>query len=266
MSVLLVILTQDIQVYAEILLGWTGSGGGYEPPEGDIRAADYFATASDGVRIHFRRWEPLGPPQTPIRTAILHHGNAGTMSRYRAIPNWLTSLGIATYVYDYRGYGLSTGFPSERGLYRDAEAIWAEARSRDNATPETTLTFAHSLGSGPASYLAEKYNFNVLITAAAYTSIPDRAALHPLFGALAPFVWTSFPTAERVSNLTDTCLIVLHAANDQSMPRWMADKLVRSYKGNRPALFAEDPQSSHGSIASRVPILAAPLLKQCFDK
>jgi len=89
------------------------------------------------------------------------------------------SQGIVTYGYDYRGYGISTGWPNEGGIYRDVEAIWRQVQSREQATRETTLAFSHSLGGGPSSYVAEKYNLAILMTAATYISVPDGAALHP---------------------------------------------------------------------------------------
>ena len=261
--ILVLILTQDLQIYAELLLKFSGQSGPYNPPKPGGNAADFFAETADGARIHFRRWTPTAPPQSRLRAAILSQGNAGTMDDYHTIPKWLAAKGIATYVYDYRGYGLSTGWPTEQGIYRDAEAIWRQAQSRDRATPETTLVFGHSLGGGPSSYLAEKYNLAVLITAATYTRVPDRAALHPFFGRLAPFVWTNFPTRERISRLKDTCLIVLHAHNDDTMPFAMSRQLVNAYKGSNRAFFAEHPTAGHAGIIGLVPQLADPLLAKC---
>jgi len=257
------VLTQDLQIYAELLFKLTGQSNAYHPPRAEDNAADFFVPTGDGVRVHFRRWAPVGNRQTPLRAAILSHGNAGTMDDFRTIPKWLAAKGIATYVYDYRGYGLSTGWPTERGIYQDAEAIWRQAQSRDRATPETTLVFGHSLGGGPSSYLAEKYNLAVLMTAATYTSVPERAALHPLFGRLAPFIWTNFPNRERIGRLKDTCLIVIHARNDDTIPFSMARQLVDAYKGRSRALFAEHPAAGHAGIIGLVPQLADPLLGQC---
>lgn len=263
LPVLLVILTQDFQIFAELTHKLTGHSGPYNPPPPGSNAADFFTTTEDGYRIHFRRWAPASPAQSSLRVAILSHGNAGTMDDYHTIPKWLAAKGIATYVYDYRGYGLSNGWPSERGLYKDIDAIWAEAVRRDQATPKTTLAFGHSLGAGPASYLAEKLQLAVLLTAATYTSVPERVALHPLFGALAPFVWTRFPNRDRIANLNNTCLIVLHAGQDESMPLSMSRSLLSSYKGSNRALFAAHPTATHASIVSLVPNLAEPLLPQC---
>jgi fermentation-respiration switch protein FrsA (DUF1100 family) len=261
--VLLLILTQDLQIYAELIHRFSGQSSAYTPPKPGSNAADFFAETADGAKIHFRRWQAMVPPQTRIRTAILSHGNAGTMDGYHTIPKWLTAKGITTYVYDYRGYGLSTGWPSERGIYQDVESIWREAITRDQATPGATLVFGHSLGGGPSTYLAEKYNLAVLITAGTYTSVPERAALHPLFGRLAPFVWTRFPNRDRISRLKDTCLIVLHGRTDDTMPGPMARELYTAYKGANRAQFAEHPTAGHGDIISFVPELADPLLTAC---
>lgn len=259
----LLILTQDFQIFAELTHRLAGTTGPYDPPKPADNATDHFATTSDNQRIHFRRWAPAPSVQNPLKTAILSHGNAGTMDDYVTIPRWLAAQGIATYVYDYRGYGLSTGWPSESGIYRDAEAIWAEAQQRDRATPQTTLVFGHSLGGGPSAYLAEKYNMSVLMTAATYTSVPDRAARHPFFGFLAPFVWTNFPNRDRIAKLRETCLIVLHAHNDDGMTVEMAHQLTSAYKGTNRALFAEHPTANHADIIKFVPQLASPLLPQC---
>lgn len=260
---LFVILTQDFQIYPEIPLRLTGHAGPYVQPPADANAVDYFLPTADGERIHVRRWAPTGPAALPIRTAILSHGNASTMDDWSTVPRWLASRGVATYIYDYRGYGLSSGWPSERGLYNDADAVWREAQIKDGANPQSTLAFGHSLGGGPASYLAEKHNLAVLVTAATFTSLPDRIARHPLFGRLSPFVWAQYPNRERVARLRDTCLIVLHARHDDGMPLSMAQELVHAYSGTRRALFAEAADAGHADILRHVPALAEPLLKSC---
>lgn len=262
--ILLIILTQDFQVYAELMHRQLGGPRQFTPPPAGSGATDGFVRTSDGQSIHFRRWPAQGPPQSFLRTAILSHGNAGTMDGYYTIPQWLATLGITSYVYDYRGYGQSTGWPSEQGIYRDAEAVWNLARTQDNASPGTTLVFGHSLGGGPSAYLAEKHGMGVLMSAASYTSVPDRAALHPYFGKLAPFVWTEFPNRQRISHLTQTCLIVLHGHADDTMPPAMAQRLISAYHGSNRALFAEHPTAGHGDIISYVPELAGPLLSQCL--
>lgn len=260
---LVLVLSQDFLIYPELLSKLTGQSRPYNPPRPGSNAADFFAKTNDGKRIHFRRWAPTAPPRSRLRAAILSHGNAGTMDGYDTIPRWLASEGIATYVYDYRGYGQSTGWPTERGIYQDAEAIWREAQARDRARPETTLVFGHSLGGGPSAYMAEKYNMAVLMTAATYTSVPDHAARRPFFALFAPFLWTNFPNRDRIGRLRDTCLIILHSRNDDIVPFDMSQRLLAAYRGTNRALFAEHPTAGHNDLVAHVPQLAAPLLPLC---
>ncbi len=260
--ILLIVITQDYRIFAERTFQIIGDRRTFieAPPEA---AEDFFVTAADGERISVRRWKATAPPSTRLRVAVLHHGNQGTMDGYRTVPEWLAGLGIASYVYDYRGYGRSSGAPSERGIYKDAEAVWAEAVRRDRVSPDQAMGFAHSLGGGPASYLAARHHFGALLLTGAYTSIPEQAGAHPLFGWLSSFVRTEFPSRDYVSALGPTCLIVLHAGRDHSMPRWMADQLIAAYRGRGGAFLAVDPEATHEGIVGATPRLAGPLLGKC---
>ncbi|HEU0122212.1 MAG TPA: alpha/beta fold hydrolase [Bryobacteraceae bacterium] len=258
---LLIVLTQDFQIYAELSHRLLQGPAAVHPPV--PTAMDGFVRTVDGEMISYRRWGPTGSKRSRLRAAILSQGNAGTMDGYHTIPLWLTEQGIAAYVYDYRGYGRSTGWPSERGIYRDIEAIWNEVQRREQITPAELLLFGHSLGGGPAAYLAETRGAAVLITAATYTSVPDRVARHPYFSLLAPFVWTNFPNRERIARLQNTCLIVLHAGHDDGMPYAVSRQLYAAYRGASRAFFAEHPDATHGDIIRYVPALAEPLLAQC---
>lgn len=261
--ILLLILTQDYQIFAEKMLPLLGRPPRefQAPPPGE--AADGFVRTLDSQQIHYRRWQGQGAPRTAYRVAVLHHGNLGTMDGYRTIPKWLAGLGITSYVYDYRGYGQSTGFPSERGLYRDAEAVLDQALRNEGASPEVALAFAHSLGGGPATYLAAKKKLGALILAASFTSVPDAASTNPSFGWLSRFAWTRFPNAERIAELDRTCLIVLHAGQDKLMPRWMSRQLAHAYRGRGRSFLTEGPNASHDSIVTETPALAEPLLHEC---
>ncbi|MBM3757004.1 MAG: alpha/beta fold hydrolase [Acidobacteria bacterium] len=260
--VLLIVITQDYQIFAERMLQLFGVRRTYiEAPPGE--AEDFFVTASDGEQISVRRWKAAAAPSTRLRVAVLHHGNQGTMDGYRTIPQWLAGFGITSYVYDYRGYGRSSGAPSERGIYKDAEAVWAEAVRRDGASPDLALSFAHSLGGGPASYLAARYHFGALLLTGTYTTVPEQARTNPLFGWLASFVRTEFPSRQYVASLGSTCLIVLHGGKDNSMPRWMSDQLMAAYRGRGGAFFAADPDATHDGIVGSTPQLAGPLLGKC---
>jgi uncharacterized protein len=126
------------------------------------------------------------------------------------------------------------------------------------------LSFAHSLGGGPASYLAANRKLGALILAGTYTSVPEQASTNPIFGWLSRYVWTEFPNEAHVRRLDRTCLIVLHGGRDNAMPRWMSLRLVESYAGRGGVFFAESANATHDSIVTEAPGLAGPLLPRCL--
>src|SRR5439155_1649334 len=79
----------------------------------------------------------------------------GNLSVWAPILANLTPHGYSVLAFDYRGYGLSTGRPSERGLYRDVDAVldhaWHDADSR---TP--IVYWGRSLGTAMAAYAASR--------------------------------------------------------------------------------------------------------------
>jgi fermentation-respiration switch protein FrsA (DUF1100 family) len=74
---------------------------------------------------HLRAW--LLPSVNPRALVLYFHGNGGNLPVWLPILAALQQRGYAVAAFDYRGYGASTGRPSERGLYRDADAAigWA---------------------------------------------------------------------------------------------------------------------------------------------
>ncbi len=67
---------------------------------------------------------------------------------------------------DYRGFGGSSGTPSEAGLLHDAEAAYRAARAKGYA-PADIVVLGESLGSGVALKLAARYSVGGVVLAAA---------------------------------------------------------------------------------------------------
>jgi len=109
---------------------------------------------------------------------VLHlHGNADSAFSPLQLAHCqrLTRLGVSALCFDYRGYGRSAGVASEAGMLEDAESAYQSLR-RDGVADDHILFWGHSLGSGPAVYLASKHAAAALVLFGAFTSIPDAAA------------------------------------------------------------------------------------------
>src|SRR5688572_19879410 len=74
----------------------------------------------DGETLH-GWWVPADNARG---TVLFLDGNAGNISHRLDYLMMFNRLGHSTFIFDYRGYGRSTGAPSEDGTYRDAEAAW----------------------------------------------------------------------------------------------------------------------------------------------
>lgn len=68
---------------------------------------------------------------------------------------FLTSLLV--FSYDYSGYGMSTGKPSEKNLYADVDAAWVALRTKYGISPENVILYGQSIGTVPTVDLASRY-------------------------------------------------------------------------------------------------------------
>jgi len=113
-------------------------------------AEDILLDTADGERVV--AWHV--PPRNERPVVIYLHGNGGALShragRFRA----LTDDGTGLVAVDYRGYGGSTGYPTEAGLAIDAETAYAFAAARYPA--ERIAIWGESLGTGVAVALAAR--------------------------------------------------------------------------------------------------------------
>ena len=75
----------------------------------------------DGVSIH--GWFVNGPhPDCPV--ILFCHGNAGNIGNRITAVSQFVSIGFHCFIFDYRGFGNSSGKPSEDGLVLDARTAW----------------------------------------------------------------------------------------------------------------------------------------------
>ncbi|CAF2928655.1 unnamed protein product [Rotaria sp. Silwood2] len=116
-------------------------------------------------------------------TLVFFHGNAGNIGHRLQNAHLLyRACNINILLFDYRGYGKSTGKPSETGLYIDAQAVYDYARKRTDLNQEKIFFFGRSLGGAVALHLAShlgETNATIplycVIIENTFTSIPDMA-------------------------------------------------------------------------------------------
>ncbi len=94
------------------------------------------------------------PAQNERGVLLFCHGNAGNISHRIDSIDIFNRLGLSVLIFDYRGYGKSTGRPSEEGTYRDGEAAWRYLVDVQKKKPEKIILFGESLGGAVAAEIA----------------------------------------------------------------------------------------------------------------
>lgn len=174
---------------------------------------------------------------------ILFGGNADDVSSY------LGSFAAAVpsqnlFLVNYRGYGGSTGTPSEAALFSDAVAVYDHVHAKFR----NISVVGRSLGSGVAVYLASVRKVEKLILITPYDSIESVAKKHfPIF-PVGLLLKDKFDSASRVKNVTAKTLI-LKAENDRTVPTENTDALIQQFPPDRLAVKTL-PGKTHDSITS----------------
>jgi fermentation-respiration switch protein FrsA (DUF1100 family) len=160
---------------------------------------------------------PAAATREKLGLVLFFHGNAGNIGHRLDYLRMFHDLGMATLIIDYRGYGRSSGTPSEEGSYLDAKAAWLHATKELGFAPDRIVIFGESLGGAVAAQLAEGHRPGALILASTFTSVPDLGAeLYPWLPVrmLARIRYNTLARLPRIN-----CpLLVVHSRSDDVIP------------------------------------------------
>jgi fermentation-respiration switch protein FrsA (DUF1100 family) len=181
-------------------------------------AEEVTLTASDGVRII--AWHVAPRDDKPV--ILYFHGNSGALhyrvQRFRK----LIGDGIGLVAVEYRGYGGSSGSPSETGLIADGEAAYAFAAARYNA--RQLVPWGESLGTAVAVALAADKPVGRVILEAPFTSAAAVAATRYWYMPVRLLMKDQYRSDERIGKVTAPILI-LHGMHDHVVPFAMGEKM-----------------------------------------
>lgn len=97
-------------------------------------------------------------------TILFSHGNAVDLGQMSSFYVGLGSrINCNIFSYDYSGYGVSTGKPSEKNLYSDIDAAWGALRTKYGISPENIVLYGQSIGTVPTVDLASRFECGAVI-------------------------------------------------------------------------------------------------------
>jgi fermentation-respiration switch protein FrsA (DUF1100 family) len=152
------------------------------------------------------------------------------LSTWAPILAGIAQRGYAVFAFDYRGYGLSTGRPSERGLYRDVDAIVEQFwHQRSGGIP--IVYWGRSLGVTMAAYASTIRAPDGLILESGFPDVRSLVRASPLVAFLAWFSTYRFPCAEFLRRVRiPVPTLVLHGDDDHVVPIALGRALFEKIK------------------------------------
>jgi fermentation-respiration switch protein FrsA (DUF1100 family) len=168
------------------------------------------------------------------KVILFCHGNAGNISHRLDSIRIFHELGLSVFIFDYRGYGQSTGKPSERGTYLDAEAAWDYLTRERGIDPSRIILFGRSLGASVAAWLARDRPAGGLIMESAMTSLTDIGAKIYPFLPVRLMSRFRYPTIEYIRQVRCPVLVI-HSPDDELMPFGHGERLFAA--ANEPKRF-----------------------------
>jgi fermentation-respiration switch protein FrsA (DUF1100 family) len=173
---------------------------------GLTRAEDVTFTTGDGVALH--GWYVPAESTSPRFTVIVFNGNAGHRGFRAPLAAAFARNGVATLLFDYRGYGDNAGRPSEDGLAQDARAARAYLATRADVDTSRIVYFGESLGAAVALLLATETPPHALVLRSPFTSMTDIGRHHYPFLPVRWLLRDLYPSLDRAKQLTCPTLVI----------------------------------------------------------
>lgn len=147
------------------------------------------------------------------------------------------------YLVNYRGYGGSSGEPTEAGLYSDALHIYDQIIGEH----KSVALIGRSLGSGVATYLAHERSIKKLVLVTPFDSVESVAREnYPVF-PVQFLIKDRFKSADLVNNISAEVLIMV-AGRDAVVERWHSDNLIEAFIERRPVVKVIE-NAGHNNIS-----------------
>lgn len=210
---------------------------------------DIYFSSQDGTKLN--AWYIAPKDNKP--TILFSHGNGGNISYFFNMLIPFSKEGFGIFIYDYRGYGSSKGFPYEKGLYKDLRGA-VDYLNKEKGTPDKDIIlWGLSIGGGVASKIAVEDEFKAVILQSTFTNIQDmgKAIIQRQFHSdlfskivyIVPF-FQNYNTYSRMDKITEPILIT-HSKDDEIIPYEMA---LKNASKNKKAKLEIVNKDTHNNI------------------
>lgn len=165
----------------------------------------------------------VSPPVGDRPVILFLHGNAGEIADRADRLAFYQARGYGVAFLSWRGYGGSTGSPSETGLLTDAKAAYDHLRAQGIPANRIVLV-GESLGTGPAVITAARNPIAALILEAPYSAAVDIARRAYPWLPVGLLMQDQYRSRDHIAAIRAP-LLVLHGARDRVIPQGFGKRL-----------------------------------------
>ena len=159
-----------------------------------------------------------------FKTLLIFHGNAGDLSNRIYKLNELYKLEINILLISWRGFSGNNGSPTEKNLYKDAEAAikWLNQRKISN---NQIILYGESLGTGVAVEMAKRKSFNSVILESPFTSIENSAKIYYPYLPIKLLLKDRYDSINKIK-MINSPILIMHGKKDDVVPFSMGKELL----------------------------------------
>ena len=207
--------TLFLMIFEKRLIYYPAAAVDVTPKALGLPSEDVTIDVEPGVKVH--GWFIKGSKEPSVATVLFSHGNAGNIAdRLDRVLSW-RDLGADFLLYDYRGFGRSTGAPGEEGTYRDGRAAYDYLVKTRGIEAKRLVLMGESLGCAISIQIALDRPAAGLVLEAPFASIPHMAsAIYPFLPAKF-FVRTRYDNLEKMPRVRMP-LLVVQGTRDEVIP------------------------------------------------
>ncbi len=199
------------------------------------------STADDEVLVCW--W--YAPQDDNSATVLFFSGNSGTIADRAAVLAPLAEAGYGVLGVNYRGYGGSTGKPSEKGIYADGDAVLAWLQKTQDVPLSSIVAYGQSIGGTVATHLAAQNDLAGVVLESAFISADAMARRIIPYLPLWWFMTYRFDNLTRIKKARCPVLIV-HGQQDETVPFRDGQALFRA--APEPKRFYAVARAAHNNI------------------
>jgi fermentation-respiration switch protein FrsA (DUF1100 family) len=190
------------------------------PSDLHLNYEEVYLITEDGKKLH--GW--FFPQEGEFPVILFCHGNAGNISHRLDNVRLLLKQKLQVFIFDYRGYGKSSGRPSEKGLYQDGLAAYNYLTGKRHLRPGQIIIFGRSLGAAVAIEVALQKRVRSVIIESAFTSTRGMARSMWLFSLISRLLPAHYNNQKKIAAL-DVPKLFIHSEDDEIVPFSMGQKL-----------------------------------------